>query len=126
MCYSLKNFKQRRFFVDRRCNPQNIALAITRGEALGLTVTVGDVERDLDLSAKDFCGVMVQYPDTYGEYMILLWCALITMVSCGCAVFKYLLHTVSIIVRLWMKDSSFNSVAWLVDCPRYLHVDAHH
>ena len=35
MCYSLKNGKKAKFFVDERCNPQNIALAQTRGEALG-------------------------------------------------------------------------------------------
>lgn len=66
MCFSLKNQKKKKFFVDSRCHPQNIALVQTRGEALGLTVQVGDVEKDLDLSKKDFCGVMVQYPNTYG------------------------------------------------------------
>eukprot|EP01033_Poteriospumella_lacustris_P013532 gene13531-9684_t len=66
MCYSLKNMKKKKFFVDERCQPQNIALARTRGDALGLEVIVGAVDRDLDLSGKDFCGVMVQYPDTYG------------------------------------------------------------
>lgn len=32
MCYSLKNMKKKRFFVDNRCHPQNIALVQTRGE----------------------------------------------------------------------------------------------
>jgi glycine dehydrogenase len=67
MCYSLKNMKKKKFFVDERCQPQNIALAHTRGEALGLEIIVGSVERDLKLTGKDFCGVMVQYPDTYGS-----------------------------------------------------------
>ncbi len=49
---------------------QNIALAITRGEALGMDVTVGDVDRALDLSSNDFCGVMVQYPDTNGKLLL--------------------------------------------------------
>ncbi len=67
MCYSLKNQKKNKFFVDARCHPQNISLVQTRGEALGLTIVVGDVEKDLDLSKKgDYCGVLVQYPDTYG------------------------------------------------------------
>jgi len=66
MCFSLQNQKKKKFFVDERCNPQNIALAVTRGEALGMDVTVGAVDRDLNLTSKDFCGVMVQYPDTYG------------------------------------------------------------
>jgi glycine dehydrogenase len=72
MCFSLKNQKKLRFFVDERCHPQNIALVQTRGGALGLTIEVGNVERDLDLSKNDFCGVMVQYPDTYGKRFFLL------------------------------------------------------
>jgi glycine dehydrogenase len=67
MCYSLGNQKRTRFFVDSRCHPQNIALVKTRGEALGMQVQVGDVSKDLDFSGSDFCGVMVQYPDTYGK-----------------------------------------------------------
>jgi glycine dehydrogenase len=66
MCYSLKNQKKHKFFVSDHCHPQNIALVQTRGEALGLTIEVGDLEKDLDLSKKDYCGVLVQYPDTYG------------------------------------------------------------
>lgn len=32
-----------------------------------MTITVvGDIEKDLDLSGKDYCGVLIQYPDTYG------------------------------------------------------------
>lgn len=65
MCYTLKSQKKKKFFVDHRCHPQNIALVQTRGEALGLQVIVGDVE-SVDLSGKDFCGIMCQYPDTYG------------------------------------------------------------
>jgi glycine dehydrogenase len=53
------------------CHPQNIALVQTRGDALGLKVIVGSV-KDLDLSAKDYCGILVQYPDTYGKLMILV------------------------------------------------------
>ena len=37
----------------------------TRGAALGLNVVVGDV-LSIDFSAKDYCGAIVQYPDTYG------------------------------------------------------------
>lgn len=66
MCYSIQNQKKKKFFVDERCHPQNIALVQTRGEALGVTIHVGDVH-GLDLSAKDYCGVLVQYPDTYGS-----------------------------------------------------------
>lgn len=82
MCFSLKSQKKLKFFVDDRCHPQNIALVQTRGTALGLQIEVGNVEKDLDLSKKDYCGVMVQYPDTYGKlfvFALMVWtCAVIT------------------------------------------------
>lgn len=85
MCFSLKNFKKKKFFVDQNCNPQNIDLARTRGAALGMTIEVGSVEKDLDLSGKDYCGVMVQYPDTYGELgqscLIILWMVLNSLIT---------------------------------------------
>ena len=35
-----------------------------------ILLQVGDVDRTLDLSSNDFCGVMVQYPDTNGEFLL--------------------------------------------------------
>ncbi len=40
MCFSLKDHKKNKFFVDNRCHPQNIALAQTRGSALGMQVCI--------------------------------------------------------------------------------------
>lgn len=65
MCYSLKNHKRTKFFVDQNCHPQNIALMKTRGGAIGLTVEVGDI-LNADFASKDYCGAIVQYPDTFG------------------------------------------------------------
>lgn len=69
MCYSLKSQKKKKFFVDVNCHPQNIALCKTRGEAMGMEVVVGDAQSsaELDYSSGDYCGVIVQYPDTYGN-----------------------------------------------------------
>ena len=68
MCFSLKNQKRKKFFVDSRCHPQNIALVKTRGDALGMVIEEGNLhDLKMDFSkTKDYCGVMVQYPDTYG------------------------------------------------------------
>jgi glycine dehydrogenase len=66
MCYSLQNQKRKSFFVDECCHPQTIALAKTRGSALNMNVMVGPIA-DADLKQKDLCGVLVQYPNTYGE-----------------------------------------------------------
>ena len=65
MCFSLKNHKRKNFFVDENCHPQNIALVQTRGEALDITIIVGKAE-NIDFTNNQFCGAMVQYPNTYG------------------------------------------------------------
>ena len=65
MCFHLSHNKRNRFFVDDRCHPQNVALVETRGAAIGLEIVTGTVD-ELDTSAKDYCGVLIQYPDTYG------------------------------------------------------------
>jgi glycine dehydrogenase len=66
MCFSLKNLKKLKFYVDERCHPQNIALIKTRGGALGMDIVVGPIQQ-AKLDKKDYCGVMIQYPDTYGK-----------------------------------------------------------
>ncbi|RAI39488.1 aminomethyl-transferring glycine dehydrogenase [Rhodoplanes roseus] len=53
------------FFVDHGVHPQTLAVLKTRAEPLGLTLVVGDPERDLDPAA--VFGVLVQYPDTFGR-----------------------------------------------------------
>jgi glycine dehydrogenase len=54
-----------KFFADRDCHPQTIAVMQTRAEALGWQLSVGDPFRDLD--ARQVFGAILQYPGTYGE-----------------------------------------------------------
>ena len=54
-----------RFFADRDCHPQTIAVMQTRAEALGWELSVGDPLCDLD--ACEVFGAILQYPGTYGE-----------------------------------------------------------
>lgn len=65
MCYALKNHKKKRFFIDENCHPQTIAVCTTRAASVGIQLTVGKAE-DADLSGNDLCGVLIQYPNTYG------------------------------------------------------------
>jgi len=53
------------FFVDENCHPQNIAVIQTRAEPMGITVQVGDPEKDLDPST--VFGAIFQYPGTLGR-----------------------------------------------------------
>jgi glycine dehydrogenase len=64
MCYSLANQKKKSFFVSDKVHPQTIDLMKTRGEAMNMTVVIGDLDNMPSLDG--FCGVLVQYPDTEG------------------------------------------------------------
>jgi glycine dehydrogenase len=61
-----KKGKKNKFFVSQDVHPQTIGLIQTRAEAIGIEVIVGEHSKS-DFSAGDYCGAMVQYPNTYGE-----------------------------------------------------------
>ncbi len=64
MCHRALRGKRNRFFVADDCHPQTIAVVQTRAEGLGIDVEVGAVS---SLSADDhLCGVLLQYPNTFG------------------------------------------------------------
>jgi len=67
MCFALKGKKGKRnkFFVSEDVHPQTIGLIETRAEAIGIEVVIGSHAK-ADFSAKDYCGAIVQYPNTYG------------------------------------------------------------
>ena len=66
MCSALNRGKKPKFYVSNKCHPQTIAVVQTRAEGLGLEAVVGD-ENSFDYTAKDVCGVLVQYPATDGS-----------------------------------------------------------
>ena len=47
-------------------HPQTISVVKTRSDALGMEVVVGDVNKT-DFTQRDIAGVLVQYPDTFGN-----------------------------------------------------------
>ena len=65
MAQRIRSDTRSRFFADRDCHPQTIAVMQTRAEALGWQLSVGDPFRDLD--ACQVFGAILQYPGTYGE-----------------------------------------------------------
>jgi glycine dehydrogenase len=67
MCFALKGKKGRKnkFFVSHDVHPQTIGLIETRAEAIGIEVVLGDHSK-ADFSSGDYCGALVQYPNTYG------------------------------------------------------------
>jgi len=66
MCLSLAKGRKNNFFVAADCHPQTIAVLRTRAEALGVTLTV-DRPAAFDPAAGDFCGMLLQLPDTRGR-----------------------------------------------------------
>ncbi|XP_076303352.1 glycine dehydrogenase (decarboxylating), mitochondrial [Lasioglossum baleicum] len=61
-----RNNKRKRLFVSDGVHPQTISVIATRAASLGLSLEVGDVFQ-VDTSAKDIAGILVQYPDTTGS-----------------------------------------------------------
>ena len=66
MSHGITRGKKSKFFVDEGCHPQTIAVVQTRGESMGIEVVLG-VADDAALDNGEFCGALLQYPDTYGE-----------------------------------------------------------
>ncbi|XP_033737275.1 glycine dehydrogenase (decarboxylating), mitochondrial-like [Pecten maximus] len=64
LCY--RHNKRRKFYIDRKCHPQTIGVVETRASALGIEVKRVDWN-EMDLSNRDVCGVLIQYPDTDGS-----------------------------------------------------------
>ena len=65
MCFSLKG-KKNKFFVSRDVHPQTISLIETRAGAIGIDVVIGDHSTS-DVDSGEYCGAIVQYPNTYGS-----------------------------------------------------------
>ncbi len=62
---SVNDDARKKFFVDAHCHPQTIDVVQTRAQPLGIEVVIGD-HRTAAIDAS-YCGVLVQYPDTFGE-----------------------------------------------------------
>ncbi len=64
MCHRTLRGKRNRFLVADDCHPQTIAILQTRAEGLGIDV---EVVRPSALDPdENTCGVLLQYPNTYG------------------------------------------------------------
>ena len=56
--------KSNSFFVDKNCFDQTIAVLETRAKPFGIFLEVGDPQ---DFEEKDFFGMLVQYPNKFGD-----------------------------------------------------------
>jgi len=56
--------KSNSFFVDKNCFDQTIAVLETRAKPFGIVLEIGDPQ---DFEEKDFFGMLVQYPNKFGD-----------------------------------------------------------
>lgn len=68
MSHRILKGKRNKFFLDEKCHPQTIDVIRTRAEPIGIEIVVGDV-KNADFSDKEYCGVLVQYPNTEGSIL---------------------------------------------------------
>ncbi|MFL2789089.1 MAG: aminomethyl-transferring glycine dehydrogenase [Paracoccaceae bacterium] len=64
MAERVSKSKQKSFFIDENCHPQNIAVMETRAEPLGIKIVIGDPD---SLNAEDYFAAIFQYPGTFGH-----------------------------------------------------------
>jgi len=62
---SVTDAARKKFFVSALCHPQTIDVVQTRARPLGIEIVVGD--HTADAIDGSYCGVLVQYPDTFGN-----------------------------------------------------------
>jgi glycine dehydrogenase len=68
MTLAVAGADQQAWFVAENCHPQTIDVVKTRAAVLGVAVHVGHPAQ-FDFAAHGLCGVLVQYPDTYGDIL---------------------------------------------------------
>ncbi len=69
MCYAAGRGKRTTFLVADDCHPQTINVCKTRAWSMGIELRVVDSQQMANGKAQianDVCGVLVQYPNTYG------------------------------------------------------------
>ena len=64
MAQRLSKSRQKAFFVDHHCHPQNIAVMRTRAAPLGIEIIIDDPAK---MDAEAVFGAIFQYPGTYGH-----------------------------------------------------------
>ncbi len=66
LCHHVDRKRKTRFFVERDCHPQTVAVLRTRAEPAGIELVVGELD-SLDLEDADLFGVLLSYPTSSGR-----------------------------------------------------------
>ncbi|XP_061401002.1 glycine dehydrogenase (decarboxylating), mitochondrial-like [Musca vetustissima] len=66
MCLCTRHNKRKKIFLSDKTHPQTLSVVKTRAEALELEVEIGSIE-NADLASREISGILLQYPDTFGD-----------------------------------------------------------
>ena len=66
LCHRSARGKKNTFLVSEFCHPQTKEILQTRAKPLGITLTEFDETKPID-NWNDVCGLLLQYPTTYGD-----------------------------------------------------------
>lgn len=67
---TLPNFyrhnKRPKIYISENIHPQTLSVVQTRAEDLDIKLVVGPIEK-ADLTSREYAGILLQYPDTFGD-----------------------------------------------------------
>lgn len=66
MSLCFRHNKRRKIYLSQNLHPQTISVVETRLRAFDIDVIIGPIS-DVDFSNHEYSGILLQYPDTYGN-----------------------------------------------------------
>lgn len=66
MSLCFRHNKRRKIYLSQNMHPQTLSVVETRLKAFDIDVIVGPIA-DADFSNHEYSGILLQYPDTYGD-----------------------------------------------------------
>jgi glycine dehydrogenase len=66
MSLCVRHNKRKKIFVSSNIHPQTLSVVQTRLSALEVEVIIGAIDK-VDLSDHEYAGILLQYPDTFGD-----------------------------------------------------------
>ncbi|XP_065354275.1 glycine dehydrogenase (decarboxylating), mitochondrial [Calliphora vicina] len=66
MCLCTRHNKRKKLFLSNKIHPQTVSVVKTRADALELEIEVGSIS-EINLASREYSGILIQYPDTYGD-----------------------------------------------------------
>lgn len=64
--YFFRQNKRKKLYLSNKIHPQTLSVVKTRAEALELEIEIGPIS-EADLASREISGILLQYPDTYGD-----------------------------------------------------------